>query len=257
MERKRQWAVRCMHELATTPNQVGMFLTLTYDKAHLPTDGSLSTRHWQLFAKKMRREQGSFRFFHCGEYGDKNGRPHYHAVVFGLDFREDRVFLQKNRRGEPLYTSRRMAGLWPSGIHAIGDATYESARYVAGYIMKKVTGDRAEAHYERVNMETGELFQIKPEYVTMSRRPGIGAKWIEKYMDEVYPADEVIVDGKSTPPPTYYDRCYEQVNPEGWRQVMEKRKAQASSNKQEYTPRRLAVKEEVARARTRNTTRDL
>ncbi len=123
--------------------------------------------------------------------------------------------------------------------------------------MKKVTGERAETHYERVNTDTGEIYQIKPEYVTMSRRPGLGANWIEKYMDEVYPSDEVIVDGKKTPPPAYYDRRYELSNPKGWEEVLNKRKAKARSQKEEYTPERLAVKEVCARARSGFSTRDL
>lgn len=255
LERSRQWAVRCMHE--ATLHERNCFLTLTYDKTHLPKNGSLRTRDWQLFAKRMRKARGAFRFFHCGEYGDNNYRPHYHAAIFGHDFREDRMFLKNNKRGEPLYTSARMAGLWPSGFHAIGELTFESARYVARYIMKKVTGDLAESHYERVDTDTGEIYQLQPEYVTMSRRPGIASEWIEKYMYEVYPADEVIVDGKKTPPPKYYDRCYEQRDPKGWALVVEKRKANAKKHEQDYTPERLAVREEVARAATRQQTREI
>jgi len=82
---------------------------------------------------------------------------------------------------------------------------FESAAYIARYVTKKVTGQRAAAHYERVSPSTGELVQVEPEFATMSRRPGIGAGWFAKYGSEVYPSDEVIVRGRACRPPRYYD----------------------------------------------------
>jgi len=73
-------------------------------------------------------------------------------------------------------------------------------------VTKKVTGQRAAEHYERLNPLTGELVQVEPEFATMSRRPGIGRGWFEKYGAEVYPSDEVIVRGRACKPPRYYDQ---------------------------------------------------
>lgn len=73
--------------------------------------------------------------------------------------------------------------------------TFESAAYVARYVMKKVTGDRAESHYEGRH----------PEYTSMSRRPGIGKGWYEKFKADVYPLDRVVVRGVNTRPPRFYD----------------------------------------------------
>ena len=84
LERSRQWAVRCIHEASL--HEDNCFITLTYDDAHLPTDLSLNVSHFQKFMKRLRKRFGEgIRFFHCGEYGENFGRPHYHACLFTSD----------------------------------------------------------------------------------------------------------------------------------------------------------------------------
>jgi hypothetical protein len=39
--------------------------------------------------------------------------------------------------------------------------------------MKKVNGSLKQSHYEVIDYDTGEVVDLKPEYTTMSRRPGI------------------------------------------------------------------------------------
>jgi hypothetical protein len=73
-----------------------------------------------------------------------------------------------------VYKSDTLDELWGQGITEIGNVTFDSAAYVARYIMKKVTGPMAEEHYEVLQEETGEIGEREPEYTTMSRRPGIG-----------------------------------------------------------------------------------
>lgn len=193
LERSRQWAVRCMHEAQL--HEENSFLTLTYDDEHLPSDGSLCLQDFQKFMKRLRKSEREkkIRFFHCGEYGENFGRPHYHALLFGYSS-PDRKFFSE-RGGNKVYSSDKLSRLWPFGYVVEGDVTFESAAYVARYVMKKVTGELAEAHYG----------SRKPEYTTMSRRPGIGTRWFEKFKADVYPRDRVIVRGSSSRPPRFYD----------------------------------------------------
>lgn len=211
LERSRQWAIRCVHEASL--HDENCFITLTYDDKHLPRDGSLHVEDFQKFMKRVRKkhEDKKIRFFHCGEYGDAMGRPHFHAIIFGLDFRDRKGYTI--RKGSVL-SSDELAQLWPNGFNAVGDVTFESAAYVARYITKKVTGDRAEKHYERIDYKTGEVINLRPEYTTMSRRPGIAHGWIEKYHPEVYPCDEVIMRGRQMKPPRYYDAQMEKFEEE-------------------------------------------
>lgn len=193
LERSRQWAVRCMHEASL--HKENSFLTLTYEDSRLPSNGSLVLSDYQNFMKRLRKSIApkKVRFFHCGEYGEQLGRPHYHALLFGHDFADRKFF--SSRGDNRVFTSESLSRLWPFGFAVIGEVTFESAAYVARYVLKKVTGGKAEEHYQ------GRA----PEYVTMSRRPGIGTGWFKKYSGDVYPRDRVIVRGVSTRPPRFYD----------------------------------------------------
>lgn len=210
------------------------FVTLTYDEAHLPEGGSLVVGDWQKFAKRLRKGVGPFRFFHCGEYGDENSRPHYHACVFGLDFGRDRVPL-KSVRGHTLFTSEKLSETWGLGFATVGSLTWQSAAYVARYVMKKATGPLAKERY-------GDR---RPEYVTMSRRPGIGSKWFERFASDVYPSDEVVHEGKRFRPPRYYDL---KLSAPELDSLKTKRRAAAWSHRADLTEERLRVREKVAAA---------
>lgn len=213
VRRSREWALRCVHEAKM--HERNSFLTLTYSPSKLPEDGSLRVMDLQRFWKRLRakvvsgaRSYSSFRYFACGEYGDSNLRPHYHACLFGIDFSSDRVLMRENASGA-LYYSKVLEDTWSNGFCTIGNLTYSSAAYVARYVMKKATGRLAEDRYLRFNGETGEYWNVKPEFVVMSRRPGVGSSWFSKWSTDVYPSDEVVFDGKRFRPPRFYDNKLE------------------------------------------------
>lgn len=239
-----------MHEAQMHNNN--SFITLTFSPEALEqrdNPWSLDVRDFQLFMKRLRKKFGNgIRFYHCGEYGEKNRRPHYHACIFGFDF-PDKELWKVTKTGCKLYTSKSLEELWPYGFSTIGDVTFESAAYVARYIMKKITGDDAEDHYEWVDEETGEIYPLKPEYNTMSRRPGIGREWIDKYIDDVYPHDYVIVNGKKCKPPTYYDGVLETTRPYEFEEVKFERVDNAEKHIDNNTPDRLKTREACQMAR--------
>ncbi|AXL15241.1 replication initiator protein [Microviridae sp.] len=242
LERSRQWAVRCMHE--TQLHENNCFITLTYNDTYLPHDRSLKIKDFQLFMKRLRKKYThKIRFYHCGEYGEKLGRPHYHAILFGHDFHDKKH--HKTINEIPLYVSEELNKLWGMGHCTLGTATFDSAAYCARYILKKVTGDGADDHYQRVDPETGEVFQLAPEYTTMSRRPGIGHGWLKKYQSDVYPSDEVIVNAKQTKPPKYYDNQYELTNPKEYDLLKSNRVKQSKKQKENNTPERLKIRETI------------
>ena len=109
-----------MHEAQL--HEHSCFVTLTYDEAHLPAGLSLDHRHFQLFMKRFREHAlpAKIRFYMCGEYGDINGRPHYHALVFG-HFPVDRVFFRTSGAGSKCYTSKSLDALWGYGSVFVGD----------------------------------------------------------------------------------------------------------------------------------------
>jgi len=246
LERSRQWAIRCVHEASLYERNA--FITLTFSPEHLPKSGSLDKRDFQLFMKRLRKRFGSgVRYFHCGEYGEKMGRPHYHACLFNFDF-DDRE-LWRVRDGVKLYKSKALSELWPFGFSTIGDVTFESAAYVARYVTKKISGPVADDHYWRYDPKSGECYDLLPEYITMSRRPGIGRPWIEKYQGDVYPHDRVVLRGREMRPPKFYDSIFELDNPEGMEDIKfqreKKSKLQASDG--EYS--RLRTRERLQEIR--------
>lgn len=221
------------------------FITLTYDQEHVPADGSVDVSHWQKFAKRVRKALGPFRFYHCGEYGELNKRPHYHALLFGLDFSFDRQALRTPRE-QQLYTSPTLASLWGQGQVSMGDLTFESAAYVARYCMKKLGGDLADKEYERFDSQTGEVWSVRPPYTTMSRRPGIGSAWLDRFKSDVYAEDEVVSRGRRYKPPRYYDSKL----PEGELEAIKAtRQREAAKHQEDQTYERLRVRENVAVAR--------
>lgn len=251
VERSRQWALRCVHEAQM--HDANSFVTLTYDQEHLPPDGGLHVEDWQKFAKRLRKACGPFRFFHCGEYGDTSRRPHYHACLFGVDFRADRIVLR--RSGEStLYVSPLLSRTWGMGHCVVGELSYESAAYVARYVVKKLTGPQGESAYSRIDPRTGELLQLSPPYVTMSRRPGVGSRWISEFGSEVFPSDEVIHKGRRFRPPRFYDA---KLSEKDLAFIRAKRLARVAARKADLSSERLAVREECAEARLRSLKRDL
>lgn len=247
LQRSKQWAVRLMHEKSL--HERSCFLTLTYDDDHLPSDHSLVLDHMQRFNKRLTKAVGPIRFFQCGEYGPKTFRPHYHTIIFGHDFSSDRLQTNLSERQE-LYVSPSLQKLWPYGNHSIGDVTFESAAYCARYILTKITGDLADSHYERVLSSSGEIVKVAPEFVTMSRRPGIGRGWFDKFSGEVFPNDRVIVRGMEMKPPRAYDKYLEVEDAAMYAAIKDfRRKALEliSPDVRYYNEARLPAREEFAK----------
>jgi len=241
LERSRTWAVRCVHEASL--HQQNCFVTLTYNNKHLPANGSLRPADMTKFLKRLRKKFGNgIRYFQCGEYGDKFARPHHHICLFGFDF-TDKTFW-KDSNGVALYRSKTLEKLWKFGYSSIGDVNFESAAYVARYVTKKVNGKLAEKHYEVINKETGEVTQRKPEYITMSRRPGIAKNWYSKFKGDVFPSDFIVIrNGIKSKPPRYYDSLYDIEYPEKFKKIKLKRQALAHKHQENSTDERLKVRE--------------
>lgn len=235
LERGRQWAIRCMHEKRMSTDAV--FATLTYEDKQLPMSPrgapTLVREHATLFLKRLRNHYGAgIRFFGCGEYGTRTARPHYHMLLFNVDF-GDKKFYKVAKGGERLYNSPALDDIWSYGYVVLGDVTFDSARYVAGYILKKV---KAIGPCE-------DRWQREPEFGMMSRMPGIGRKWLDKYADEAYAHDSVIIDAHETPIPRYYDHIFEGIDAK--RLEVLKRKRRLGVNRAEQTPERRRVREYI------------
>lgn len=178
------WAIRILHEAKEWEHRC--FVTLTYDDGHLPPSRSLDKKAVSSFLKRLRKnfESRGVKFFASGEYGEKNHRPHYHLLLFGVSS-NDRAIIEHS---------------WPFGFVSIGDFSVERARYVAGYAVKKLFSAGADYYKSR---------GLVPEFALMSRRPGIGDKWLAKHAELIRHAGHVKIQGSAYALPRYYkDRVY-------------------------------------------------
>lgn len=208
--------------------------------------------------KRLRKQYGAgIRFFACGEYGDTTRRPHYHALLFNLDFIHDQKKYGKGSKGDTIYTSKSLNDLWTHGCCYIGTVTPDSCGYVARYVMKKVNGQLAEDHYKTVDTKNGEIYQLLPEYIHMSTRPAIGLTFYEKFQNEILQSDCVIVHGKKRKTPRYYDKQLAKENPELLEDLKYLRSVKARERAADNTDERLAVREQVKLATIKPLKRDL
>jgi hypothetical protein len=186
------------------------FATLTYAPEHLPAFGQLVPRDVKAFVRRVVECFGPTRYFLVGELGEADFRPHYHVILFGVDFSADRTLWRRTDEGHAVYRSPTLERLWPYGVSEFSDVTLQSAEYCARYSLKKINGDwRAEA--KLIVLEdpaTGEVIDgthFLP-FVRMSRRPGIGATWLDRFHCEVFPSDFVVVNGRKRGVPPFYAR---------------------------------------------------
>lgn len=243
LEYSRQWAVRCA--LEAQQYEHNYFLTLTYDDKYLPLNkvmkideetgevdfsikSTLVKRHLQLFMKRLRKHiqqkynRTGVRFFASGEYGSKNGRAHFHVILFNCPLELE---FHHNTDGYTYYISPDISKCWITGeddpvqglemgFHLVTDFSFKTAAYVARYMLKKHKGlDRG--YYE----ENG----IAPEFTVCSRRPGIGRAYFDSNVDTIYRFDAITIPqldkSLTCKPPKYYDRILKDRYPEIMEQI--------------------------------------
>lgn len=171
--KRQSWTFRILAEMLEWPYVY--FVTLTYDDVHLPEWGSLCSRDLTLFFKRLRKRGFVFRYFAVGEYGDRTYRPHYHVVFYS----ESPILGSVNKNDH--LTSGDLFDSWkkdgdPIGIvHCVpvfaGLGDDKIARYVAGYCLKKLTGER------RFEALVGPAVKyLEPEFsrVSKGRQRGVG-----------------------------------------------------------------------------------
>lgn len=263
------WAIRSTHEsvmhefhLPGTPGS--SFLTLTFRDGCLPSDNSVSKATIQDFVRRLRRLLGStraggpkLRYLACGEYGSKRKRAHYHLLLFGHSF-PDRVLYKVTEVGHRLYESEVLSKAWPFGLAIIGDVSYETARYVGGYVTKKIGGERAESHYTRVSPVDGATYRVEPEFALMSLKPGLGQTFFERFKSDIFPSDQVIMDGRIRKPPRFYEKLLSETELLELKRVRRRRTFELkAAHGEDWSKDRLKVREVCANIRAHKRDREV
>lgn len=240
LDYSRSWANRCM--LEAQYHESSYFVTLTYDNDHLhfnpheidPDTGeilndsaTLFKKDLQDFMKRLRKNykyDNPIRFYACGEYGEHTKRPHYHALLFGLKL-DDLVFYKSNN-GYTLYTSDFLQRTWKNGYVVVGNLNWDTCAYTARYIMKKHKGQ--DSHFY-------DDHNISPEFVVMSRKPGIAYQYFEEHQDQIYSTDKIYLSdpkgGREIKPSRYYDNLFDIEHHDRLEQIKVHRKLKAEAYK--------------------------
>lgn len=203
--RERRMDLTVLQACEASLHDDNWFITLTYDDSRtfeltgfLPY--SLEREHLSAFNLSMRKHciynGAEWRFFACGEYGERYCRPHYHLSVFGISPQDlglpFQVEVEETRRlclnsraviakvspgvfdsnGHEYWQSSVIQKFWPYGSHKIYRASRETFQYVAGYVTKKLTGGMAKEFRAK---------GLESEFQAQSR-PSIGFPWFLKYV---------------------------------------------------------------------------
>lgn len=243
----KMWALRCLHE--SKMHQDNCAVTLTIDDEHLkygryrPT---LFKRDLQLFFKRLRKVF-DVRYFACGEYGDISNRPHYHAILFGVNFK-DKIYYS-GQGDNTLYTSDLLNGIWKQGNCMVGEMSSKSAAYVARYCLKKLVVD-SRFYYKDEGIE--------PEFLVMSRRPGIGRTYFDDFNGDFFVLDKCVTNSGDYSVPRYYDNLLKSLDIDLYEHIKAMRdERKRSSDIYERMPKRLVVKAAVKAAQMAAVSRPL
>lgn len=227
LQYSRMWADRCMMEL--NYHDSAYFLTLTYSDEYLndgrqdgctrryypdPETGeaklslSLYKPDLQKFWKRLRKAfpDDHIRYYACGEYGDRTKRPHYHAIVYGLHL-DDLQFYKSSGLKDVYYNSPSLSKLWPYGYVVVGHVSWQSCAYVARYVVKKVKGAGKDFY---------DAFNLTPEFVVMSRKPGIGSAYFDDCAADFFNFGETYIStdkgGLRCKTPRYFKKKMELID---------------------------------------------
>lgn len=227
-DRANEWAMRCEHEARLY--RENWFVTLTYNDASLTlTESGLPTlvkKDLQDFWKRLRNRYDGVRYFACGEYGETYERPHYHALIFNWCPSDLTKRMRVHDSGTS-YRSEELESVWGLGEVDILPFSAGAAQYVANYVRKA-----------RVALEDGS--GRAEEFQVMSRKPGLGSGWLERFKGDVYPHGYVrTLGGSVRKAPRFYEVKLEKMDPRLSRKLKRERKERAKlldiSGSRKYT----------------------
>lgn len=240
------WATRGSRELSQWESS--LFVTLTYSDEHLPSDRSLNKEHVQLFLKRLKKRMGSsksnpIRQIYTGEYGEHTRRPHYHLILFNLDF-ADKTEHYKTSQGHQVFRSGLLESLWTYGHSEFGYATPATIAYLCKYVLKKVPRKLRDKPLEI--FADGKKFLVSHEFLETSRNPGIGA-----YLrgSESLRKGFLSVDGVKKKLPKYYLEWLRKNEPETY-DYISNYKFDFMSEKEKETPLRMQQRENAQKKLT-------
>jgi len=175
--------LRLLYEVARW--QCSVFITLTFSDEYLPKFESNPNRAVRLFLDRVRKKYGKqVRHWFCAEYGEENGRIHYHGILFntpdcGVNYEE----YQK---------------LWKYGFLWLGYCNEKTVNYIVKYLTKDPSDDRkpprvisskgiGENYLTRENVSLHKNSECLTPYLNISGFPVALPRY---YYDKIFDDDD-------------------------------------------------------------------
>ena len=142
--------------------------------------------------KRLRKKfsNKTITFFHVGEYGEKTHRPHHHAIIFGENFEDDRIEIEKSKSGKIQYWSKTLSDLWACGRVSVQDLNPANAVYISQYSLKKFKNNELNKRYKTI--------------MSFSNKNKMNAKWVRRNHKEIIKGYLTDIDGKKYKIPKSY-----------------------------------------------------
>lgn len=205
-ERAQEWAIKLINE--SNYHKKACFITLTFDNKILLDKNSKAAKYganasfvfninnskeyFKKFIKRLRKKfsDKSITFYHVGEYGEKTKRPHHHAIIYGINFEEDRFEMEKSKSGKTQYFSKTLSELWACGRTSIQDINKANTIYICQYSLKKFKNNELNKRYKSI--------------MSFSNRSKISTKWVRRNKEEIIKGYIKDADGKKYRVPKSY-----------------------------------------------------
>ncbi len=257
-EKSQDWAIKLINE--SKYHKKACFITLTFDNKILLDKKSKaykygaspsfvynidnSKEYFKKFIKRLRKHYKDKRitFYHVGEYGEKTHRPHHHAILYGINFEEDRKEAEISKSGKPQFSSDILTNLWAAGRCRLQDINSNNIIYIAQYSLKKFKNNELNKRYKTV--------------MSFSNRSKISVKWVRRNYKEIKKGYLTDSDGKKFRIPESYKlnlkKSEEEHLKEAFRQYEENILERIGNTTNDDLIKKQKVREEIIRRRNNN-----
>ncbi len=165
LNKRNIWTTRLLLEQMV--HDKSAWITLTYNDKNLPKDEKINKYDVRAWLKALRKayHPQKIRYYICGEYGDNNNRPHYHAVIYGIGFDYQGLAriddISKRDNGDYKYPNRvrvmdpdvvKMLRIWKKGNIHFEKPNDRLMSYACEHITKEVNKER---HFHSMSQGIG------------------------------------------------------------------------------------------------------
>ena len=223
-EKQQEWAIKLINEAKY--HKKACFITLTFDNKLLLDKNSKAVKYGahagfvfninnskEYFSKFIKRLRKKFRdksisFYHVGEYGEKTKRPHHHAIIYGINFEEDRIEIEKSKSGKTQYFSKILNELWAAGRCTVQDINSNNVIYICQYTLKKYKNNELNKQYKPI--------------MSFSNRKKINVKWVRRNPELILKGYLEDPDGKKFRIPKSYLNTLKNSNKKKHKEIYRK-----------------------------------